>query len=282
MSAEKLERLLNDLRTSRKGAAADQADDYDIRLASVTAALADVPLLHGTAQAHLPDIWDKQCLDSRRTLNKQPLEHQICLDTYDAVYASVGVMYPQRQAAIAFASSIDEDPDLRVHGSPWDTGAFFKHVAPRLGLATDEARLDFFQKHTLAAPFYRQYLIAYVATCFACARDYLQSAPYRHPDPEGVMSAMPGEILLRIFEIRVCPSLPLRPPGILAVFLASPRFLTRAFRERVEPALRSTGIAIEYYGRPPSRSVKINPTPDDLRRFVTDWICKRTPREAGP
>jgi hypothetical protein len=282
MSAEKLHQLLDDLRNSRGRARSERPEAFDARLASVTEALADVPLFHGTDQGHLQSIWDKGHLESRKTLGHIALDHQRCFDTYEAVYTSAGVMYPQRQVAFAFSRSIEQDAELQIDGSPWDTGAFFRHVAPLLRLDTDQAKSSVFHAHTLGAPWYRDYLVAYVATCFACAADYLRSGAYAQPDPAQVMSSRPNDFLLRVFEVRVRPRLPLESRCILALFLPSPRYLTPSIAEHLCPVIEGSGVRIEYYGRPPRHGVKTNPTPDDLRRYVTAWMCNRIQREAKP
>ncbi len=219
-------------------------------------------------------------MESRKTLGHGELDHQLCFDTYEAVYTSAGIMHPQREVAFAFSPNIEEVPGLRIDGSPWDTGAFFRHVAPLLHLDTDEAKASFFHAHTLQAPWYREYLVAYVATCFSCAADYLRRSDYAHPDPAQILSARPNDPLLRVFEVRVYPRLPLESGSILALFLPSPEYLTPPVAERLYPMLEDAGVHIEYYGRPPLRGIKTNPSRDDLRRYVIAWMCKRIHGEA--
>lgn len=275
MSEAKLQRLLAKLRVCREQADKALRDDYPGRLGAMEQQMSGVPLIHGTSLNFLNDIWKTQALRSRKELGMAELDHQRCFNTYGAVYVSAGVMYPERQVAIAFSPGVEEDVGLRVDASPWDTGTFYKYVALSMGLKTETDRLRFFREHTLRAPVYRKYLIDYVATCFRSADDYLRRRPYIHPDPGGVMAVRPDDFFLRVFEIRCFPRLSLRTDSIEAVFLPSPRFLTRPLRERVIPEMRRAAIRLEYYGKQPGTGRETNPTPADLLSYVTEWVCRR-------
>ena len=277
MSEEKLRLLLNKLQASRQ-TRKEFLDDYPVQMMTVREQIGDVPLIHGTSPQNLINIWNVKALRSREQLGKAELDHQRCFNTYGAVYASVGVMYPQRQVAIAFSPSIEEDVDMRVDASPWDTGSFYKQVASSIGLKTEEDRLTFFREHTLDAPEYREYLVDYVATCFQSAEDYLRHGDYKYPDPAGVMAVNPNNSFLRVFEVRSYPQLNLRPEKIEVVFLPSP--ISSRELLQVASEMRSAGINIEYYGQRRTGQRETNATSADLQSDVTDWICKRAMQRA--
>lgn len=79
----------------------------------------------------------------------------------------------------------------------------FKGACVRLALHADSERKQVFDEHCLPAPLYREYFVDYVATCFDSAMDYLRAMRARRDDPAHVMSALPEEALLRVFELRV-------------------------------------------------------------------------------
>jgi hypothetical protein len=274
MTREQLDQLAAGLRQCRLGSEDSRDQDYPSHRATAHSCLRDIPLLHGTGVGMLDAIWDSRALSSRQGTGRQPLRHQGCFSTYDAVYTSVGVLHPAREAALAFSPRIESDSSMRMDASPWDSGMFYK-ACPSLGLDGEKERNRVFHEHTLPAPLYREYFVDYVATCFGCAEDYLQAAPYRREDPAHVMGTWPQEVLLRVFELRVYSKLPLRLDRIEAVFLRSASSLTELQRKDMLPKLRRAGVAVEYYGRGPTNSRETNATADDLRAFVMRWMSHR-------
>ena len=275
MSHEKLKRLKADLERCRNDADDLAPADYPSNRALVAQRVGGAPSIHGTAMRFLDRIWGEQALLSRQAIGRDPLKHQHCFDTHDAVYASVGVLHPGREVALAFSPRIETDSSLRVEASPWDTGMFYLHAAPRLGLESDGECRRVFLEHTLPAPLYREYLIDYVATCFDCGDDYLRAMPYWHEDPMRVMGTLPKEALLRVFELRVFSRLPIDLSRVEAVFLPSAKSLTGLQKRDMLPRLRRAGVAVEYYGRGTGGRREANPIPDDLRTYVMDWVCRR-------
>jgi len=269
MSEKKLQERLAELQKGRSHAVTKHDPK---QLADVEQHMRDAPLIHGTSLNCLNEIWANQALDSRKKRGKKALVHQSCFNTYDAVYTSIGVMYPQRQMAFVFSPTLEGEADHRFEASPWDSGAFYKQAASLLGLSSDAERKDFFNQHTLPAPLYRPYLIEYIASTFKTAEDYFRRQPYSHPDPGGVMVADPENFFLRVFEVRVFPKLPLK--HIQVVFLPSVKNLPKPVREKVLPELRRANIPIEYYAKGVTRR-ETNPTPADLQHYVTEWMCNR-------
>jgi hypothetical protein len=277
----KLKRLLDRLESARAKADARDNSSYSLRLAEARRLLDTVPLLHGTTGQHLTKIWEDQSIRSRRELGLKELPHQRCFGTYGAVYASLGVMYPQRQAAIALSASIEGNADLTVDASPWDSGTFYS-LAPKLGLKGDSDRAQVYDEHTLPAPLYRTYFAEYVTTCFANGMDYLRGRKNAHIDPLNVLSVWPSDLLVRVFEAHLSPTVNLRADQIEAVFLPAARLLNRKMREVVLPKLHRAGIRVEYYGRQQPGRQETNATPADLQRYVTRWICSRASLEREP
>jgi hypothetical protein len=226
----------------------------------------------------LAGIWTEGALRSRQALGRNELDHQCCFGTYGVVYASVGVMYPQRQVALVLTSAAEQTPRVKVDATPWDTGTFYAHVAKKLGLHVDDERSRVFREHTLPSPTYRDYFVEYVATCFRDSRDYLEGRPNTWADPLNVMTVWPNDLLVRVFEARLSPSVALNPDEVEAIFLSSPRFLSAELRERVVPELRRAGIKVEYYGSALAQPGRTNATPADLQQFVTRWVLDRVSR----
>ena len=184
-------------------------------------------------------------------------------------------MYPQRQVAIIMSAAIESATGLLIDATPWDTGTFYGQVASQLGLDSDSSRSRVYHEHTLPAPFYRSYLMEYITTCFSSSGDYLRGRRNSRADPLRVMAICPDDLLVRVFEAHISPSVNFNPEQIVAIFLPRPRMLTRDLREKVVPELRRAGIPVEYYGQRRPRPTETNPTPADLQRHVTRWICDR-------
>jgi len=138
MIDQRLSGLVEQLRRSREDANQTDVDGYPNRLAQAHLQLDNVPLLHGTGLQHLEGIWKTRALRSSRALGRPEQPHQRCFGTYGAIYASVGVMYPARQAAFAFSANVELTDGLNVDATPWDTGCFYSHIAHKLGLLTDQ------------------------------------------------------------------------------------------------------------------------------------------------
>ncbi len=118
--------------------------------------------------------------------------------------------------------------------------------------------------------------------CFE-THDAVYASVDRHADPARVMAALPEQALLRIFELHVYTRLPLDLDRIEAVFLRSVKSLSDLQRRDMVPRLRRAGIAVEYYGRGPAKGRESNATSDDLRAYVTEWMCHRRPtRRSAP
>ncbi len=78
-----------------------------------------------------------------------------------------------------------------------------------------------------------------------------------------------------MFELRVFSRLPIDLNRVEAVFLRSAKSLTDLQKRDMLPRLRRAGVAVEYYSRGTGSRRETNPTADDLRIYVMDWMCRR-------
>ena len=114
---------------------------------------------------------------------------------------------------------------------------------------------------TLRAPYYRDYFVDYVATCFATPADYVDNNPHSFEDPLGVLDS--ESWASRIFEVRFEGDLELSPQNLLAVFLPANRRrnVSGALHDYLQ-RLRDVDVEVLYY---PSAT-------HQLRRRVRSWF----------
>jgi hypothetical protein len=183
-------------------------------------------------------------------------------------------MYPSRQTAIVFSCKIEAmgDKYCKSYASPWDTGTFYYHIAPKLGIDNENDKLEKFKHYSFRYPDYREYMLAYVASCFLTSSDYLERHSPVVPDPLGAMGATPDNEMARIFEVRFYPQLPVIPRMIEAVFFPS-AFPSRKVVETVIPALKRAGVELYYDDQE---------TPVGIQEQVTRWMLERTKTGGTP
>lgn len=265
-----LARLLGDLEQHRRGTGHGHVQHHTDVLASVTAHLDELPLVHGMNQAwRFLRAVGEGALRSRAALGMAPLPSETYFGLQDMVYTAAGILYPDKQFAFVLSPHIEED--LKGDASPCDSGSLFHSLCPHLPRppAPEIARL--FLSFTLPSPQYREYLVHYVASCFDSALDYLDlPRPHSFPDPHGVLCA---NFTSRVFEVRFKERIPLHDWRVEAVFLTrndGDRDWLRA--RKALDAFQQRGLGIDV------RTCR--GASDLLQSRVRDWIIERASRRA--
>jgi len=260
-TAGKLQKLLDELSATRGHTGEARHSHYNSVLVSVQATLGDVPLVHGmTSVPDLLRVFSDGCLRGRRDRSPErgAMKPEHILGIPSCIYTAAGVLYPERNVALVFRSSVETDNE--VSASPWDSGHFCNAQQGSLRDLSQEQRRSLFWSHSLPSPAYREYLVHYVASCFDSATDYIDNRPHRYADPLGALTHDRWQS--RIFEVRVRERLTVDAPRLLAVFI--PRYHRVTFTEdfdRHEQALEGAGVSIRYYG-----------TREKLKSVVSSWM----------
>lgn len=211
MSRERLDNLLRELARCREEQGPPCQQNYQ-QGGPKTKVLHRVPLVHGLDRREaLDDILRAQALRSRQALGRTPLPHQALFETTNAIYTAAGVLHPNRTIALVLSPQAEERS--RADASPWDSGWFHKEAS-----GTKAQIREVFLLRSLPAPFYREYLVDYVATCFTCPQDYLNRRSPRFKDPAGIFPQ--EDRLSRAFEVRFADTLPLDPGRSLLAVIA--------------------------------------------------------------
>lgn len=253
------ERLLGELETCRN-TQPERLASYE-RVLTAARMLLEVPLVHGCERRDaLESIAREQALLSREARGQPPHEAELLLGIQDRVYAAMGILYPDKAVALVL------NPHVEVNGtaaSPWDSGAFAKAMAGN-GFSAVESR-NCFDEYSLEAPWHREYLVAYVASCYWQASDYLDvSSRHAFSDPLGMLDTRHPR--LRTFEVRVPATIPVRKETLLAIFLRQGSLpLPLALSEWLERLDRS-GVAVRLFRRGSSQF---------LEEKVREWISAR-------
>ena len=265
-ASEQLERLLGELRYVRSVDGEKRAEHYERLLPEARARLGSVPLVHGLARTYdLISIIQQGSLQARslRSPRKGMLDSEQVLGLSPSVYTSVGVSYPERDAALVFCTSVEDG--VQVDASPWDSGHLCRSQCDVLRNASSGKRKKVFQSNILPSPQYRTYLVEYVASCFRDVVDYIDNNSHCYRDPSRVMDE--NCELSRIFEVRFPSTLPYPGDGLLAVPLPGNQRKTLSnnlLREHVK-ALRGAKVDVCYYKGARRR----------LRNAVRNWMRKR-------
>lgn len=214
----KLTRLLTELAQKRASDGFDRLAHYDQQRAACAAQLRQVPLVHATSVDAAHTIVGYRSMKTRTAKDARPSDVELYLGIHDVVYTSAGHLYPHHEFAFVFSPAAEEGTE--VEATPWDTGNLYRRPErPNLPSPPDPRRREIYLAHSLRAPEYRTYLVEYVASCFACADDYLLGANPRFDDPAGLMTRGTLRVRSRTFEVRFKGTLSLEKRKPLRVFL---------------------------------------------------------------
>jgi hypothetical protein len=259
---ERLELLLGRLEHTRRAGGESRCRHYELVHREVHAALYRVPLVHGLRRADdLISIIEAGSLRARpvRQPHTRPIESERRLGIPPSIYTAAGVLYPNRELALIFRTAVEDGAE--ADATPWDSGHFCKSRHGQLEHASDDERKRLFWSCTLPPPEYREYLVAYVASCFRSAEVYIDNQPHCYPDPLDVLD--PDNRYSRIFEVRFREALDVAPNHLLAVFLPGNR--SRNVRGPLHQhlqELRGANVEICYYSVANQK----------LRPAVRDWM----------
>jgi hypothetical protein len=180
------------------------------------------------------------------------------------VYTAAGVLYPTRRVALVLSPNIETSTS--VNATPWDSASICQSraICPHVPLPPKADRRDIFFNACLPSPEYRDYLVSYVASCFASPQDYLAGKAHVYPDPLRALHSNKWQS--RIFEVRFERQILLSARVIHAIFLprysGGPKYL---FLREIAEVLQSEGVEICYY----MESYEHLPT------MVYDWMLHR-------
>ena len=260
MHSEQLQKLLGDLERCRSDDD-ERRLSYDSILTETRQRLHGVPLVRGiTRHEHFRDALDVG-LQPRNLVRGDASAVEEYLGLNGVVYTSAGILYPEREFAIVLTARVDTE--FPVEATPWDTGAMCRSLCPTIPRPPAPERREVFLKYRLAAPYWREYLVHYVASCYSSPIDYLTLGGHAYQDPLGALSLTWTS---RCFEVRIHGSVRLEPARLEVIFSRRDKggaeFL--ATRARLS-ALEKQGVQVKYYNGW-----------ERLPTLVQQWMCSRT------
>lgn len=260
MFAERLGELLDDLERCRADDEARVAS-YRTTLQEARRRLQDVPLVRGITQRQHFQRALHRGLEPRKLILGDTSFSEDYLGIDGVVYMSAGILYPEKEFAIVLSSRIDDE--FPVEATPWETGALCRSLCPDIPQPPSPERREIFLKYRLRAPYWREYLVHYVASCYQSPVDYLTLQSHKYRDPLG---ALGGRWTSRCFEARIAACITLQPTTIAAIFSRRDKGGIEFLPVRVRLGeLEDRGVAVHYYSGGWER----------LRNLVQQWMCSR-------
>lgn len=253
---QRLQELLDELEQLRGSDGEVRAQNYG-RVLESARRLEGVPLVHGVSErTDLGELARTRSLSSRASRGLAARKVEEYLGIEERVYASAGILYPDARMALVFRPEVERPG---TDASPWDSGLFARKLCPDLPPMPDPGRRGVFQRYTLPAPHYREYLVCYVASCYWQPWDYLDPHQ-RHAftDPLGALCEHPRS---RSFEVRIPDGIELSQDALLAVFLLGKGAMPRTVTDWLQHLARAGVVIKQQHGS--SRY---------LERLVREWI----------